>query len=99
MSHPNLGRALIFAAALGMTAGLAACGKTGELQRPGTLASGPGQRGPASRDASRPVSTIDPRDEINNPAPSRYIPTPGVGSDPTAPGPQGSLPDPYVNPR
>ncbi len=90
-----------------LAAALAGCGKSGELQRPGPLfgqaratQNAPGAaNGPGSQDPTRPVSTVDPRDEINNPAPSRTVQTPGVAPDPTAPGPQGSLPDPYANPR
>ena len=101
MSRLTTARALTLAAAVALAATLAGCGKTGELQRPGpaTRAAGPGQRGPASQDPTRPVNTVDPRDEINNPAPSRSVPIQGQAPDPTRPGPQGSLPDPYRNPR
>lgn len=36
--------------------------------------------------------------EIHDPGPSRTTPTQGAAPDPIAPGPQGSLPNPYVNP-
>lgn len=107
MSRPTPSRALALAAlAAALAAPLAGCGKTGELQRPKPLfghapkasSAQAGQTGP-SEDASRPVNTIDPRDEINNPAPPRVIQIPGQSPDPIAPGPQGVLPDPYANPR
>jgi len=36
--------------------------------------------------------------EIHDPGPSRTTRIPGAGPDPIAPGPQGSMPNPYVNP-
>lgn len=39
---------------------------------------------------------LQPAPDIN-PGPSRTHPTPGT-ENPTAPGPQGALPDPYVHP-
>jgi hypothetical protein len=36
--------------------------------------------------------------EIHDPGPSRTSPTVGAAPDPIAPGPQGTLPNPYVNP-
>ena len=98
MSHPTAVRALTLAGAFALAAGLAGCGKTGELERPGTRATAVGQRGPAGQDPSRPVNTVDPRDEIHNPAPSRTVPIQGMAPDPTRPGPQTSFPDPYRNP-
>jgi hypothetical protein len=104
MSHIVAKRGLALAGLAALAATLASCGKTGELQRPGPLF-GRGNpnapsawNGQAGQDPTRPVSTVDPREDINNPAPSRTIQTPGV-PDPTAPGPQGSLPDPYANPH
>ena len=109
MSRLSLGRALPLAAAALMAAALAGCGKMGELERPQPLfgkAPPPesarakaAARSSDEQDASRPVRTVDPRDDINNPAPSRTIEIPGQSPDPIAPGPQGSLPDPYSNPR
>jgi hypothetical protein len=103
MSHLDPARRLALLGAFAAAAALGACGKTGELQRPGTVASkAPGAtstwNGQGSQDPTRPVNTIDPRDEIHDPSPSRTIPIQGQAPDPTRPGPQGSLPDPYRNP-
>lgn len=43
----------------------------------------------------RPTATIP---EIHDPGPSRTSPMVGAAPDPIRPGPQGSLPNPYVNP-
>jgi hypothetical protein len=93
--------ALALAVVLG--GGLAACGKMGELQRPGPLFGGPApQHGPVQRtqaqDPNRPVQTVDPRDENATPAPPRTIPIPGQGPAPNAPGLPGAFGDPYSNP-
>lgn len=37
--------------------------------------------------------------EIHDPGPSRTTPMSGAAPDPIRPGPQGVLPNPYVNPR
>jgi len=106
MSRPIPARVLTLAAFAALAAGLAACGKTGELQRPGPLF-GQGRSTTAqadeqvrqAQDPSRPVNTVDPRDAAIDPAPSRTIPIPGQSPDPFRSGPQGNLPDPYANPR
>lgn len=97
---------LIVLAALAAASTLAACGKTGELQRPGPLF---GQGRATTRaadeqvrqaqDPNRPVDTVDPRDATTDPSPPRTLPIPGQGSDPTRTAPPGALPDPYANPR
>jgi predicted small lipoprotein YifL len=94
------------AALLILTAPLAACGKQGQLQRPGPL-NGAGraterqaeEQRRQAQDAQRPVDTIDPRDRSTDPAPPRTLPIPGSGDDVTRSGPPGALPDPYANPR
>jgi hypothetical protein len=94
------------AALLILAAPLGACGKLGQLEKPGPL-NGAGraterQADEAQRqaqDPSRPVDTIDPRDRSTDPAPPRTLPIPGSGQDPFSPGPPGALPDPYFNPR
>jgi predicted small lipoprotein YifL len=106
MSRLTPARALTLASLVAVSVALAGCGKTGELQRPGPLF---GQGRNTTKDAdeqtrqaqdpSRPVNTVDPRDETIDPAPSRTIPLQGQSPDPTAPGPQGALPDPYSSPR
>jgi hypothetical protein len=106
MSRPIPARALTLAAVVALAAGLAGCGKTGELQRPGPLF-GQGrsttkqadEQVRQAQDPSRPVNTVDPRDAAIDPAPSRTIPIPGQSPNPTRTGPQGNLPDPYANPR
>jgi hypothetical protein len=51
-----------------------------------------------AQDPNHPTRTIDPRDQSATPAPPRTLPIPGQNPSPTAPGPQGALPDPYANP-
>ena len=85
---------------------LSACGKLGELEKPGPL-NGAGratdrQSEEARRqaqDPQRPVDTVDPRDRSVDPAPPRTAPIEGSGQNPTRSGPPGALPDPYANPR
>jgi hypothetical protein len=105
MSRPTPARATAVAAlaALGLT--LCACGKTGELQRPGPLFH-TGAAAPAEppqtqgQDPSRPVSTVDPRDPGSlAPTPPRTQPIEGQSPDPLGVRPQGSIPDPYANPQ
>lgn len=106
MSRPIPARVLTLAAVAALAAGLAGCGKTGELQRPGPLF-GQGrsttkqadEQVRQAQDPSRPVNTVDPRDAAIDPAPSRTIPIPGQSPNPFGAGPQGNLPDPYANPR
>lgn len=105
MSHPTPGRALKLAGVAALAATLCGCGKTGELQRPSPIFGHPNAKAAApaaqngSQDPTRPVSTYDPRNDIDNPAPPRVDQIPGQGPDPTAPGPQGVLPNPYANPQ
>jgi hypothetical protein len=106
MSRLTPARTAVVAALLASAAALSACGKTGELQRPGPLF-GQGrtttkqadEQVRQAQDPSRPVNTIDPRDVVMDPAPPRSAPIGGQGPDPTGVHPQGSLPDPYANPR
>ncbi|WP_309606839.1 hypothetical protein [Phenylobacterium sp.] len=89
-----------------IAASLGACGKLGELQKPGPL-NGAGrattraadEQTRQAQDPSRPVDTIDPRDRSTDPAPPRTLPIGGSGNDPTRSAPAGALPDPYANPR
>src|SRR3954447_25237345 len=92
------------AALLILGAPLSACGKLGDLQKPGPL-NGAGratdrqaekQRRQA-QDPQRPIDTIDPRDRTTDPAPPRAAPILGTGQK--TPPPPGALPNPYVNPR
>lgn len=90
-------------AVLILAAGLAGCGKVGQLERPGPLfgqahdMADPVDRD--TRDPSRPVDTVDPRDRSTEAAPSRTVPIPGIGPSATDVAPAGVLPDPYANPR
>jgi hypothetical protein len=94
------------AAVLLLAGPLAACGKLGELEKPGPL-NGAGratdrqaeEQRRQAQDPQRPVDTVDPRDRSIDPAPPRTLPIPGSGQDPTASGPPGALPNPYANPR
>jgi len=45
------------------------------------------------------VSTVDPRDQVTNPAPPRTVPIPGQSPNPTSQRPPTALPDPYANPQ
>jgi len=104
MSRPTPARTLTLAGLAVLAGALAGCGKTGELQRPPPLfgkAVGPAAEAPqAGRpDPSRAVSTVDPRDDMLNPAPPRTAPLPGTSPDPTASAPPTAVPDPYANPR
>jgi predicted small lipoprotein YifL len=93
------------AALIALSAGLAACGKVGQLERPGPLfgaernTTQDADKAQRERDPSRPVDTVDPRDRSTDPAPPRTLPIPGTAPNPTAVAPQGALPDPYANPR
>ena len=94
------------AAVLILAAPLVACGKLGELQKPGPL-NGAGraterqaeEQRRQAQDPQRPVDTIDPRDRAIDPAPPRAAPIEGSGQDPFKSRPPGALPDPYSNPR
>ena len=87
-------------------AALAACGKLGELEKPGPL-NGAGraterqaeEHRRQAQDPSRPMDTVDTRDQAIDPAPPRTAPIEGSGQNPTRTAPQGALPDPYANPR
>ena len=90
---------------IALAAGLGACGKVGQLERPGPLfgaernstrAADDAQR---QQDPSRPVDTVDPRDRTTDPAPPRTLPIQGTSPDPSRTAPPGALPDPYANPR
>ena len=103
----SLRTVILAAAALAaLSAPLAACGKLGELEKPGPL-NGAGrattrQADEASRqaqDPQRPVDTVDTRDQAIDPAPPRTLPIPGSGQNPGQTAPRGALPDPYANPR
>jgi hypothetical protein len=84
---------------------LAACGKLGDLEKPGPL-NGAGratdrQSEDARRqaqDPQRPVDTVDPRDRSIDPAPPRTLPIQSSGDRYHMPVP-GAFPDPYANPR
>ena len=104
MSLRTLGRAC--AAILVLAAPMAACGKMGELQKPGPL-NGAGraterqaeEQRRQAQDPQRPVDTIDPRDRAIDPAPPRAAPIEGSGQDPFKSQPPGALSNPYPNPR
>ncbi|HEY2753120.1 hypothetical protein [Phenylobacterium sp.] len=104
MNLHHLSRACAVLLILG--APLAACGKLGQLEKPGPL-NGAGraterqadEQQRQAQDRERPVDTIDPRDRTTDPAPPRTLPIEGAPRDPGRSGPQGALPDPYANPR
>lgn len=91
--------------ALVVASGLSACGKVGQLERPGPLfgqernTTQDADRAQRKQDPSRPVDTVDPRDRTTDPAPPRTLPIEGTAPNPTGVAPQGALPDPYANPR
>ena len=88
-----------------LAAGLTACGKVGQLERPGPLfgaernTTEDADNAQRKQDPSRPVDTVDPRDRSTDPAPPRTLPIQGTSPDPTRSSPPGALPDPYANPR
>lgn len=99
-------RTLALGCALILAAGLAGCGKVGQLERPGPLfgqernttkKSDQAQRN--AQDPSRPVDTVDPRDRSTDPAPPRTLPIGGTNPGATQVAPPSALPDPYANPR
>jgi hypothetical protein len=100
--HPSL-RAC--AVALALAAPLAACGKLGQLERPGPLFGVESQttqqadKRVEATDPSRPVDTIDARDQALDPKPQRTLPIEGTNPDPNRTALPGALPDPYANPR
>jgi hypothetical protein len=96
---------ILATAAVAVAAPLSACGKMGELERPGPLTKN--DRSTTRRaddqqrktvDAQPPVDTVDSRDRSIDPAPPRTLPIPNT-NDPNKLPPQGALPDPYANPR
>nr|MEA2799792.1 hypothetical protein [Phenylobacterium sp.] len=104
MSLRTLTRASAVLLILG--APLGACGKLGDLEKPGPL-NGQGrsttrqadEQVRQAQDPQRPADTIDSRDVFTDPAPPRTLPIGGSGPDPEKSAPQGALPDPYANPR
>jgi hypothetical protein len=89
-----------------LSAPLGACGKLGELERPGPL-NGAGratdrqaeEKQRQAQDPQRPADTVDTRDRAIDPAPPRTLPIEGTGPDPLRSHPPGALPDPFANPR
>lgn len=99
-------RTLAITTALILAAGLAGCGKVGQLERPGPLfgqerntTKKADQAERNAQDPSRPVDTVDPRDRSTDPAPPRTLPIPGTNPGATGVAPPSALPDPYANPR
>ena len=90
-------RPLATAAVLGLLA-LGACGKLGELERPGPLFGSGAEGAETDAAASRSVRTVDPRNRDDRPAPPRSLPIDSA-PNPTSVAPQGALPDPYAYPR
>ena len=91
---------------LALAAGLSACGKVGQLERPGPLFGAErnttqdadkAQR--TAQDPNKPVDTIDPRDRSTDPAPPRTLPIQGTSPSPTSLPPPGVIPQVYNNPR
>src|SRR4051812_30717475 len=94
------------AAVLAFGLPLGACGKLGDLEKPGPL-NGAGrattrqadEQQRQAQDPQRPVDTVDPRDRSTDPAPPRAAPIPGGPQDPFKSAPPGALPNDYANPR
>ena len=93
-------RVLAITSALVLAASLGACGKVGQLERPGPLfgakvkAAEPSEK----QDPTRPIDTVAPRDRSTDDGPPRSLPIPGTQSA-TNPAPATALPDPYARPR
>jgi hypothetical protein len=81
-----------------IAAGLAGCGKLGDLERPGPIFGSRKSDADAGPSPSPTVRTIDPRDRNSDPAPSRSTPIEGT-VNPAGTAPQGALEDPYARPR
>ena len=84
-----------------LAAGLSACGKMGQLERPGPLFGAErnttkdadnAQRN--AQDPSRPVDTVDPRDRTTDPAPPRTLPIEGTNPSATDTAPPSALSNP-----
>ncbi|WP_293676392.1 hypothetical protein [uncultured Phenylobacterium sp.] len=92
-------RLTVIGCAMVLAAGLAGCGKVGDLERPGPLfgAKGRAADAPPPQDPTRPVETVDPRDRSTDNLPARAAPIPGSGA--VRPPPPGALPDPFLNPQ
>ena len=95
---------LTAAALVVAAAPLAACGKSGELEKPGLNRANRGandrqaeEQRRQAQDPQRPVDTVDPRDRAIDPAPPRTLPIEGSGQG--LPPPPTALQNPYVNPR
>jgi hypothetical protein len=103
MSLKTLAVAAVLAAA-GL--GLSACGKVGQLERPGPLfgaerntTQDADKAVRTAQDPNKPVDTIDPRDRSTDPAPPRTLPIPGTSPGATGLPPPGAIPQVYNNPR
>ena len=97
-----MNRIVAMTSALILAAGVAGCGKVGQLERPGPLfgqARSTSQDADRAQDPNRPIDTVDPRDRSTDPSPPRTLPIPGTGPSATSIAPQSALPDPYANPR
>lgn len=98
-------RLVVALGAVMLAGGLSACGKVGQLERPGPLfgaernSTREADEAQRQADPSRPVDTVDPRDRSSDPAPPRTLPIPGTNRGPGALPPATSIPDPYANPR
>jgi hypothetical protein len=99
-----MSRPLLFIGLAAAALTLSACGKVGQLERPGPLyGSGRTTREADeaehhAQDPSRPVNTVNPRDINSDPAPPRAAPIAGI-NNPMGSQQPGALPDPYTNPR
>lgn len=88
-----------------LAAGLAGCGKVGQLERPGPLfanernTTADADKAQKAQDPSKPVDTVDPRDRSTDPAPPRTLPIQGAGQDPFRAPPTTALGNVYDNPR
>jgi len=97
----RLTRILAITSALILASGLGACGKVGQLDRPGPLfgaktkAAEPSEK----QDPTRPVETVDPRDRSTDNLPPRTAPIPGDSPGATRTAPPTAFPDPYANPK
>jgi predicted small lipoprotein YifL len=91
------------AVALALAAPLAACGKMGQLERPGPLfgktptAAEQKEVREVKREEEPPIETIDRRDPDLNPFPERTAPIEGTAGANALP-PPGALPNPYATP-
>jgi hypothetical protein len=89
--------AFLLAGAFGL--GLSACGKLGDLQRPGPKGAAAAEQYQAEQRAKAEQQNLKPGESAPPVMPARSAPMPGAKPDPSQSAPPGVLPDPYARPQ